>query len=144
MFNPVRRRILKWVDRRFYRSRHDAERVVEEFSYRFRDRTDMDRLAGAPQRWSPTPSSLPPSVCGSDNRKTDHHHRRRIGATYGLGLAAWEPDRAPGRDQLPFLLALLAARGVATLLVLRVPENGVSWVLLAVGWGISILAGHDL
>ncbi len=44
LFNPLRRRVLRWVDRRFYRSRYDAERVVEEFSGRLRRETDVDRL----------------------------------------------------------------------------------------------------
>jgi hypothetical protein len=45
LFNPVRRRVLHWVDRRFYRSRYDGERVVSEFSGRLRDQTDVDQLA---------------------------------------------------------------------------------------------------
>lgn len=45
MFNPVRRRALSIVDRRFYRSRYDAEKTVEEFSARLQDQVDVDRLA---------------------------------------------------------------------------------------------------
>jgi hypothetical protein len=44
MFNPVRRRVLRWVDRRFYRSRYDAKQVVEDFSVRLRDQIDIDVL----------------------------------------------------------------------------------------------------
>ncbi len=44
LFNPVRRRVLHGVDRRFYRSRYDAETVVEELSGRLRQVTDVDRL----------------------------------------------------------------------------------------------------
>ena len=46
LFNPVRKRLLGWVDRRFYRSRYDAERVAGEFSFRLRDEVDIDRLTG--------------------------------------------------------------------------------------------------
>jgi hypothetical protein len=45
LFNPLRRRVLHWVDRRFYRSRYDAERVADEFASRLQDRTDVDRLS---------------------------------------------------------------------------------------------------
>ncbi|MFZ0626942.1 MAG: hypothetical protein WAN34_10650 [Acidimicrobiia bacterium] len=45
LFNPVRRRLLHWVDRRFYRTRYDAERVVEGFVDSLRNRTDLEGLA---------------------------------------------------------------------------------------------------
>jgi hypothetical protein len=45
LFNPVRRRLLGLVDRRFYRSRYDAVRVVEEFGGRLKDQVDVDELA---------------------------------------------------------------------------------------------------
>lgn len=45
LFNPVRRQALKLVDRRFYRSRYNAEKMVEEFSNRLQDQVDVDRLA---------------------------------------------------------------------------------------------------
>jgi hypothetical protein len=45
LFSPVRRRVLSWVDHRFYRSRYDAERVVAQFSAEVRNQVDVDRLA---------------------------------------------------------------------------------------------------
>jgi hypothetical protein len=45
LFNPLRRRVMTWVDRRFNRSRYDFEQTVEEFARRLRDQTDTDRLA---------------------------------------------------------------------------------------------------
>lgn len=44
LFNPVRRVVLHWVDRRFYRSRYDMERLVDEFGNRLRNQTDIDAL----------------------------------------------------------------------------------------------------
>lgn len=46
LFNPLRRRVLHAVDRRFYRARYDSEHVVDSFKDRLRDHTDLDRLAG--------------------------------------------------------------------------------------------------
>jgi hypothetical protein len=37
MFNPTRRRVMTWVDRRFNRSKFDAERVADEFAGSLRD-----------------------------------------------------------------------------------------------------------
>jgi hypothetical protein len=47
LFNPIRRRVIRWVDRRFYRSRYDAEQVLIRFGDRVKDEVDMDRLAEA-------------------------------------------------------------------------------------------------
>jgi hypothetical protein len=42
LFNPVRRRVQAGVDRRFNRSRYDAQKVMDEFSGSLRDRVDPD------------------------------------------------------------------------------------------------------
>ncbi|HEY5889730.1 MAG TPA: hypothetical protein VIW94_03390 [Acidimicrobiia bacterium] len=41
LFNPVRKRVQSWVDRRFNRSRYDAERVMEGFVGSLRDRVEV-------------------------------------------------------------------------------------------------------
>jgi hypothetical protein len=45
LFNPVRHRTQSLVDRRFYRGKYDAERVLATFSGTLRDETDLDRLS---------------------------------------------------------------------------------------------------
>jgi len=44
LFNPVRRRALVWVDRRFYRSQYDAQRVIDRFGELLRDELDVGQL----------------------------------------------------------------------------------------------------
>ncbi len=43
---PLRRRLQSTMDRRFNRSRYDAERTVEGFAAHLRDEFDVDRLGG--------------------------------------------------------------------------------------------------
>jgi hypothetical protein len=54
LFNPLRRRVQRMVDRRFNRARYDADRTVAAFASRLKDAVDLDSirddLAGAVHR----------------------------------------------------------------------------------------------
>jgi hypothetical protein len=44
LFNPVRTRIRRWVDRRFNRPRYDTERVMDQFTDTLRHRVDPEEV----------------------------------------------------------------------------------------------------
>jgi hypothetical protein len=44
LFNPVRRRVQKAVDRQFNRARYDADQTVAAFAARLKDALDLDSV----------------------------------------------------------------------------------------------------
>ena len=73
LFQPVRRRVQRAVDRRFDRARYDSQRTADAFSERLRDSVDLEALAGELQQTV-------------------------IGAIRPAAAGIWLADRAPRPD----------------------------------------------
>jgi hypothetical protein len=46
LFNPLRRRVQSFIDRRFYRKKYDAARALRALSAKLRDQTNLEDLTG--------------------------------------------------------------------------------------------------
>ena len=76
LFSPLRRRVQKAVDRRFNRTRYDAELMTAAFAARLQDATDLDAvradLAATVHR------ALEPTHLSIWSGRRDHPHREEL------------------------------------------------------------------
>ena len=82
VFNPLRRRVQRVVDKRFNRARYDAERIIAAFAARMRDATDLedirlDLLAVARQALEPADVFLWLPGSGEREPRTVEYGSRR-------------------------------------------------------------------
>ena len=78
LFLPVRRRLQTLIDRRLYRRKYDAEKVLTQFATTARDETDLDRLTAELMRvvqetMQPEHVSVWLRPVGDDRRQTTDH-----------------------------------------------------------------------
>ena len=94
LFNPLRRRVQRAVDRRFNRARFDADRTVAAFAARLKDAVDLDSvrddLAGVVQQ-TLEPAHVSVWISGVDLASTDREPAAAFLAVVG------EPGPEQGR-----------------------------------------------
>ena len=99
LFNPLRRRVQRAVDRRFNRARYDAERTVAAFAARLKDAIDLDSvrndLAGVVAQ-TLEPAHLPVWIGGAGPASAD---RQPVAAFLAVvGEPGAEQGRPGGQD----------------------------------------------
>ncbi len=82
LFQPLRQRIQRLVDRRFYRSKYDAAKIVAAYSATLRNEVDLDQLRD--QLLVVVQETMQPVYVSLWLRKPEQETKRSIGKTNAL------------------------------------------------------------
>ena len=155
LFQPLRRRVQRTVDRRFDRARFDADRTTAAFAERLRDEVDIGAVSARPAGDGPggDRAGAPRDVAAWSSRSghrpegpTDDRSRLAWGLAV-IDLRCSSPpafiDPHPDYGAIAlYVVGIASFVVVGAVLVGRVPGNPIGVMLLAAGTAAGRLRGH--